>query len=230
MPIVKGGCVTSSTARRAYRSPAREERARRTRRRILEAATAEFLGRGYAGATMRSIAAGAGVSVPAVEQQFGTKARVLKAAIDDAIAGDDEPVPMLERRWAAEASAAGTAEEFLTITATVITASQQRSAGLVLAAFEGSRTDPELAELSAQKSAQRTAMAEWAVDALARIAPLRADSSRADAVETLWILMDPAVFDRLVRQRAWTPQRYRRWFARSAARLLTPDPIPRRPT
>src|SRR6476646_12140502 len=78
----------------------RAERARRTRRRILDAATAVFLERGYAGATMRAIAAAAGVAVPTVELGFGTKARLLKAAIDVAIAGDDEPVPVLDRAWA----------------------------------------------------------------------------------------------------------------------------------
>ena len=78
----------------------RAERARRTRRRIVDAATALFLERGYAGATMRAIAAAAGVAVPTVELGFGTKATLLKAAIDVAIAGDDEPVPVLDRAWA----------------------------------------------------------------------------------------------------------------------------------
>ncbi len=211
---------------RAYRSPLRAERARRTRLRVVEAATAVFLGRGYAGATMRSIAAEAGVSVPTVEQLFGTKAGILEAAIDDAIAGDDEPVPVLDRGWAAAARAAGTAEEFLAIAAGVITAAMERSAGLVLAVFEGARTDPDLARLAEQMTARRTATAVWAVDALAAIAPLNAD--RADAVESLWILMDPAVFDRVTRQRGWTPSRYRGWFARSARLLLIADPTPRR--
>ena len=49
---------------------------------------------------MRAIAAAAGVAVPTVELGFGTKARLLKAAIDVAIAGDDEPVPVLDRAWA----------------------------------------------------------------------------------------------------------------------------------
>ena len=47
---------------------------------------------------MRAVAADAGVAVPTVELAFGTKARLLKAVIDTAIAGDDEPAPMLARR------------------------------------------------------------------------------------------------------------------------------------
>ena len=38
--------------------------------------------------------------------------------------------------------------------------------------------------------------------------------------------MDPAIYDRLVRHRGWTPQRYERWFARSAHALLYPGRTP----
>src|SRR5260221_8725454 len=115
---------------RLYRSSRREEQARRTRARILDAATAAFLERGYAGATMRAIATVAGVSVPTVELVFGTKSRLLKAAIDVAIVGDDEAVSVLDRGWTAAALGASTAEGFLAVAAEVIAAAQMRSAGL----------------------------------------------------------------------------------------------------
>src|SRR5215472_13049920 len=98
--------MTQSRAPRRYRSSVRDAQARRTRRRVLDAATAVFLDRGYGGATIRAVAAGAEVSVPTVEALFGTKARLLKAAIDVAIAGDDEPVPVLDRSPAQAASKA----------------------------------------------------------------------------------------------------------------------------
>jgi AcrR family transcriptional regulator len=182
-----------------------------------------FLERGFAGTTMRLIAGRAGVSVPTVELLFGTKGRLLKAAIDVAIAGDDEPVPILDRSWAEGAVKAETAHDFLTIVAGVIAAAQQRSAGLVLAVFEAASTDTELAELAGQMTAQRATTAGWIVDRLTRKAALRADCSRQDAVDTVWILMDPAVFDRLTRHRDWTPEHYQRWLARSIGRLLIGD-------
>jgi TetR/AcrR family transcriptional regulator, regulator of autoinduction and epiphytic fitness len=200
-----------------YRSDRRAAQARRTRLRILDAAAQTFLERGYAGATMRAIAAEAGVAVPTVELGFGTKARLLKATIDVAIAGDDEPVPVLDRAWADTARTAETGAEFLAVAAEVIAAAQSRSAGLVLAVFEGARTDPELAALATQLTDQRAATARWLVDALARIAP-----PHSEAVDDLWLLMDPAIYDRLVRHRGWTPRRYERWFARSAHALLFP--------
>ena len=180
-----------------------------------------FLARGYAGATVRMIAAAAGVSVPTVELLFGAKARLLKAAVDVAIVGDDEPVPVLDRPWTTRVAEASSADEVLTVAAEVITAAQARSAGLVLAVFEGALTDPDLVALAAERVTQRETTASWLVDAVARVALLR--GPRAEAVESLWILMDPAVFDRLTRQRGWSPQRYRRWFAEAARRLLVPD-------
>src|SRR5690348_11347482 len=139
---------------RSYRSPQRAEQARRTRRQVLEAATAQFLRSGYSGATVPAIARAAGVSVPTVELLFGTKARLLKAAVNVAIAGDDESVPVLDRAWTARAVRASTLEAFLDVAAGVVTAAQLRSAGLVLALFEAARTDAALAGLADQMTAQ----------------------------------------------------------------------------
>lgn len=210
-------------ASRPYRSSRREAQARLTRQRVLAGATTVFLDHGYAGATIRAIATEAGVSVPTVEALFGTKARVLKAAIDVAIAGDDEPVPVLARGWAEMARQSDTVDELLAVAASVIGPTQVRSAGLVLAVFEGSSTDSALADLLAQLVAQRATTAEWLVDGLTRRARLRDGCSREEAIDTLWVLMDPAVFDRLTRQRQWTVDHYETWFASSVRRLLVPD-------
>ena len=208
---------------RSYRSSRREEQARRTRRRVIEAATTAFVARGYAGTTMRAVATAAGVSVPTVELLFRTKARLLKAAIDVAIAGDDESVPVLERDWTVAALKAGTPEEFLEVVAGVIGPAQARSAGLVLAVFEGSAADSALAGVAEQMIRQREVTAGWIVDGLTAVAGLRAGLDRQDAGDTVWILMDPALFDRLVRRRGWTIGRYQDWFAHSVRRLLVDD-------
>jgi AcrR family transcriptional regulator len=140
---------------------------------VIAAARAVFLESGYAGTTMRSIATRAGVSVPTVEASFGTKARLLKAAIDVAIVDDDEPVPVLARSWTTAALAARSAQEFLAAVAAVITPAQVRSAGLVLAAFEGAATEPDLAALETELIAQRAKTARWVVDGVCRTTPLR---------------------------------------------------------
>jgi TetR/AcrR family transcriptional regulator of autoinduction and epiphytic fitness len=204
---------------RPYRSPKREEQSSRTRRQILDAAIDQFRTHGYAGTTIKAIASAAGVSVPAIELAFSTKAVLLKEAIDVVIAGDDEPVPVLDRPWATQLQAATTARAFVAGVAQVLAASSQRAAALVLAAFEATRADQRLAPLAAQLKTQRATTAAWIVDGIAVRAPLRID--QAQAIDTVWLLMDPAVFDRLTADRGWTAQQYAAWFADTALRLLT---------
>lgn len=209
---------------RTYRSTRREGQAERTRQRVLDAASALFVTCGYAGTTVRQIAATATVSVPMVEMSFGTKARILHAAINVAIAGDDDPVPVLDRGWTQLALQTDSVDGFLAIVAQVLAPAQARSAGLLLTLFEASTADSSLAELAERMIAQRGATAEWIVDGLASRAALHPELTRDEAVDTTWILMDPALFDRLIRQRQWTSEQYRSWFARSARRLLLADP------
>src|SRR4051812_19410784 len=99
------GRDTSARTGRRYDSPRRREQALRTRERILAAAREAFLTSGYAATTVRSVASAAAVSLPTVEQGFGTKAQLLKEVIDVAIAGDDEPIAVLDRAPIARAAA-----------------------------------------------------------------------------------------------------------------------------
>ena len=206
---------------RTYRSDRREAQARQTRRRVLAAATRQFESRGWTGTTIRAVAGDAGVAVPTVEATFGSKARLLKAAIDVAIAGDDEPVPVLDRAWTVPVQEAGSAAEMLAAVAAVLAPAQHRSAGLVLAVLEGARVDSALGVLADEMVAQRRGTAGWVVDVLATKGSLR--EGRDAAVDTLWMLMDPAVFDRLVRRLGWSLERYQAWFASAAEHLLVPD-------
>jgi AcrR family transcriptional regulator len=207
---------------RRYRSPSREHQARRTRARIIAAAAQQFLARGYAATSMRAVAAAAGVALPTVELAFGTKARLLKAVIDAAIAGDDQPVPMLAREWAARAEATAGPADFAAAFARQLTESARRAAGLTLVALEAARADEDIAGVAAQMMSQRQVMATWMVDGLLRRSPLRDGMDRATAIDTIWVLMDPALFCRLTVDRRWPASRFRRWFTDSALRLLLP--------
>jgi len=211
-----------SPTTRAYRSTRRAEQARRTRARILGAATEQFVAHGYAATTMRSIAEAARVSVPTVELIFGTKPKLLKAAIDVAIAGDDAPVPMFEREWAAAAAETGDAVAFLSIFAQALRAAAVRSSGLIVVADEAARADRDIAALSRGLSKQRVTTVTWIVDGLRKRAALRAGVTRKMAIDVLWLLMEPLVFQRLTRERSWTPAQFERWFIESASRLLLP--------
>jgi AcrR family transcriptional regulator len=188
---------------------------------VLAAATELFERQGYAATTIRAVAGDAGVSVQTVEALFGRKPRLLKACIDVAIAGDDEAVPVLDRGWTDSARAATTPAELMAIVAGVLGPAQERSAGLVLAAFEGAASDADLEELADELVGQRRGTATWIVRELGRTSRLRA--SEGESIDTLWTLMEPAVHDRLVRRLGWSRTQYERWFATAAQHLLVPD-------
>jgi TetR/AcrR family transcriptional regulator, regulator of autoinduction and epiphytic fitness len=207
--------------RRSYVSATRAERARQTRKRVIEAATRLFVQHGYATTTMRGIAAAARVSIPTVELLFGTKAQLLHVVIDVAIAGDDEPVPVLSRPWAIEAESTQDPRDFLSAVAQVIGEAQTRSAGVLLVAYEAARSDPDIQILIADRESQRQGTASWIVDGVTARLPLRPGLDRADAIDIVWMLMDAVVFSRLTRHRGWSLDRYASWFADSVIRLLT---------
>src|SRR5262245_21846184 len=86
------------------------ERSRQTRRRILQAAQDLFIEQGYGATTLQGIADRAGVAVQTIYFTFGNKPSLLKELVDVTIAGDDEPIPTMQRSWFLDALAAGTAE------------------------------------------------------------------------------------------------------------------------
>jgi AcrR family transcriptional regulator len=222
--------VTLSTvkSRRPYESPVRQAQARATRQRVVQAATALFAERGYAVTTIGAVATRAKVSMPTVESLFRTKSGLLKAAIDVAIAGDDEPEPMLGREWARQVETATDAKEMLSVVAAVLAPAQVRSAGLVLSVFEGASSGPELASLAGQMIAQRAVMAAWLVGRLSALGALRDELDQDEATGTVFGLMEPALFDRLTRGLGWTLTHYETWLGRSLLHLLVADaPRPR---
>ncbi len=194
--------------------------AQHTRQRIVAAATEQFASAGYPATTMRSVAAAAGVSVASVELAFGTKAQLLKTAIDVAIAGGHGPVAVLDRAWATAAQATPTVHEFLTAVGRTLRPAMTRSAGLVLAAYNAAETDPALGELAEQLAAQRAATVAWIIGGIRDRAALRAGLTRRHAIDEVWLLMDPAVYHRLTRYRGWSPADYEKWFTGTITRLL----------
>ena len=90
----------------------------------------------------------------------------------------------------------------------------------MLVAFEGARSDADLAELAGRLADQRSVMATWLLEQLQRKRPLRADLAHQDALDTLWVLLDPAVHQRLTQHRGASQAAYEGWIADSIIRLL----------
>src|SRR6478752_2176660 len=83
--------------KRIYRSELRDEQARATRRRVVDAAAGLFTALGFAANTIDAVADAAGVSRKTVFTAVGGKVELIKLAYDYATAGDDEPLTMAQR-------------------------------------------------------------------------------------------------------------------------------------
>ena len=70
---------------------------------IFDAAYRLFSNKGYLATSIEDIAAEAGVARPTIFTAVGPKATILRLVVDQALAGDDAPVPIAERPWWREA-------------------------------------------------------------------------------------------------------------------------------
>lgn len=200
-------------ARRAYRSTRRREQAADTRRAVLEAATRLFGERGWAATGVRDVAREAGVSVETVYANFGSKGDLLLAAIDVAVVGDDEPVP-LDRRTAFTALGQGSREERVRAAARLVTDVHRRTAGVNFALREAAASDPELDRLMREREEGRHANVE---EGLALVIGYPVTPQEADA---LWAVLDIGVYRMLTHLRGWTTDQYQDWLAGAIDRLV----------
>ena len=94
--------MSSPATPRRYDGTRRREAAQANRRLVVEAASRLFVERGWSGTSMRDVARAAGVSVETVYSSVGTKLDLLRVAMDVAVVGDDDPVPLSDRpEWRA---------------------------------------------------------------------------------------------------------------------------------
>lgn len=205
--------MPSVNVRRTYVSPLREESARRTRRAVLDAARELFVAQGYVATTIEQIAQQAGVSRPTVFANAGNKRTILKLMRDIALAGDDEPVPVMARPWYQEALTEPDPERSITLHARNVVRVGVRYADVdeVLRAAAGA--EPELRELWRTSEQQRHTGAAAFVDALRSKGPLKAGLGRDEAVDVLWALTSTDLFRGLVQVQGWPVERYERWLA-----------------
>ena len=197
----------------------RDAQAQATRRAVVEAATSLFLDQGYAATTIDHIAARAGVSRPTVFS-VGSKAALLAAARDVALAGDDEQVAVAARESAQRVLAETDPARLIDLLAEHVTGVQERYARLDEVLHAAAAGDPELAELWRTSEQQRQQGARLFLDALAARTSLALPEH--EAVDVLWLLMAPDVHRRLVRDRGWPRERYVSWLADALRALLLP--------
>lgn len=203
----------ASGTKREYRSPLREQNARRTRNAVVDAAARLFVERGYAATSFADIAEAAGVARPTAFAAFGSKPALLHQVLDQALAGDDEPVPVAQRPWFRPVWQATTPGAVLDAYAHVCKLINGRAAKLMEVVRRAADDSPEVAELWETLQHNRRTGATMVVRHLATLEPLpeRLDIDRASDI--VWIFNDPAHYDALVNQRGWSEEAYALWTA-----------------
>ena len=211
-------------APRKYDSQVREEAARTTRRRVVEAAREHFLADGYSGTTVRQIAATAGVSEQTVYTRIGNKAALLKAVYDVMLAGDDEPIPMAERPEFQRMRDAPDGRALLAAYAAVATQISRRLRP-VLELVHGARAvEPDLDQLARTGAAERRIGSRmFAQNFVAR--GFARPGLDADAVaELVWVINSPELYLLRVREGQDSDEDYQRWLAATLEQCLMADP------
>ncbi len=202
--------------RKAYESPLRAEQATLTRRRVLDAARELFIERGFAQVTMAGVARQAGVARETVYKTFGSKADLLKAAYDVAVAGDDDPTPLLRRPEVTELIESDDLEQVAAAYGLITAGIALRVAPLVTA-MAAAGSHPELEQTVAQMKDERL---RGTRALFRRLCPGAPPAALTDEVEAHWALISPEVALLLLRDRGWSADQYARWVARQTVQQV----------
>ncbi len=215
----------NGSPRRRYQSPLREQSARKTRQAIVGAAQELFIAHGYAATSLAGIAAAAGVARPTAFAAFGSKPALLRQVLDQALAGDDEPVPVAQRPWFRPVWEATTPAAALDAYAGVCALINSRAARIFEVVRRAADQAPEIAELWDTLLSNRRAGARMVIEHAVSLGPLADGLDTDRATDILWIFNDPAVYDTLVAGRGWPEADYTGWLSRQVRHaLLTPQP------
>ena len=195
--------------KRQYDSSRRAEQAAETRRRIIAAARALFVERGYGRTTIASIAEGAGVSAESVYAGFKNKANLLRHVWYVDFRGDDEDVTLYDRAEMQSILAEPDLRERIRRHAAFVTAANRRMAPL-LGALEGAAaSEPDAAAMLAEWRERRLDVATRYAQAAAATGQLRV--SQEECRDVVYAALDGALWVRLVAEQGWTDERYAEW-------------------
>jgi AcrR family transcriptional regulator len=159
------------------------------------------------------VAKEAGVSVETVYSSVGAKAELLKVAVDVAIVGDDDPVP-LEERPEFLALGEGAQEQRCRALALLVEGIHRRAGALRRVVSEAAGADQGLRELDAELYAQEHASWTTAIRRIRGSEPSRRLVDQVNAV------LGPDVHHVLTGPRGWSADDYISWAADMAALLL----------
>lgn len=191
-----------------------------TRRAIIEAAHAEFVDKGFHGATVSAIAARAGVAEQTVYFVFSNKPSLMSAVIDAAVLGPGEPIPPQEQFWwqetIEEPDAVRALQTFVRGAGPVFARAATISEVLRAAAL----TDPDVRQTHEfHENLRREAFGE-VLDHLAAKRDLRAGLSRDQVLDVFLLVYGDATYHLLTTELGWTHDEVMDWLCQELPRLI----------
>ena len=212
----------NTRATRRYDGSTRRARAAETHARIVAAAAALFLERGYVRTTVPAIAQHATVAVETVYRAASGKAGLLMAAVQAAVAGGSEraALPVEEREGIRRVIDEQDPRRQLHAYAATQPGVWSRVGPLLRVLDEAAAADPALAALKAANEEQRHAGLRRFADLLADRGALRDGLTVDRAADIIWTLCAQATFEALVTGRGWTHAQYREWLGELLADAL----------
>jgi len=207
---------------RKYDAPRRQEQAAATRAAIIDAAEELFVERGYGATTMAAIASKARVAPKSV-YGLGDKAQLLTLALDRAIVGDDEPIPLADRPPLQGVLGASDGRSQARLGATFAAPMLLRLYPLYRAFEQAAGMDPDLAGRWREYQERRRQDVRRVVEAVEAVAPLRAGLDTDRATDSLWALIGWHPVALLVEERGWDEEDLRRWIEDVFVALLLGD-------
>ena len=206
-----------AAGKRVYRSPLRAEQARRTRAAVLDAAERCFAERGYAAATMKDVAAQAGVAVQTVFGQ-GSKASLLLACVDRAVVGDDEGGALLAREPFVRLRESEDLATKLAVWREIARAYSARVVPAMRVFADAAGADPEIGAAYVDYERRRF---EDVRALLATFEPWLRDGLDVEAAaEVVWAVFGHVAADNLIRVRGWSAEQYADFLVDAVERLL----------
>lgn len=200
-----------------YRKRQSEHQSETTQRVITEAARTLFTRDGYGATTIERIAREAGVAVPTVYANFGTKRRIFEKLIEFAQA-DPALARLLERAVGEDAATQ------LRLAASFNRVFFTKNCDLLEALVGAAASDPALAELREGHEQGRQDRALRFARALKNAGRLRAGLSESDAAATIFALSGHEPFRLLVRRSGWSPEEYETWLLATFDALILRGP------
>jgi AcrR family transcriptional regulator len=197
--------------RRHYDSSRRQAQARQNRAAVQIAARRLFLEHGYATTTMATIAEAARVSVETIYKAFENKAGLLKALFDVAVAGEVEPLSTSDRELLDRLSAEPDPTKRLRLYGRLLGQGAARVQPVQLLARQAADSDPAAATVYEKIRNERLERMTGFANFLQDSGGLRLGVTVDEARDVLWTYNSAEIWELLVVERGWQPERYGRW-------------------